>query len=96
MKFKNHVPQTTLALALAFSANLPNASAQKVLTADQTQIVDAVKTIFTAVQADDVALLNRVVAPDFYIYDGGSRFNGDGILDLIKAQQAAKFVTLKD
>ena len=89
MKFKNHVPQTTLALALAFSANLPNASAQKVLTADQTQIVDAVKTIFTAVQADDVALLNRVVAPDFYIYDGGSRFNGDGILDLIKAQQAA-------
>ena len=89
MKFKNRVPQTTLALALAFSANLPNASAQKVLTADQTQIVDAVKTIFTAVQTDDVALLNRVVAPDFYIYDGGSRFNGDGILDLIKAQQAA-------
>ena len=37
MKFKNRVPQTTLALALAFSANLPNASAQKVLTADQTQ-----------------------------------------------------------
>jgi hypothetical protein len=59
---------------------LPNASAQKVLTADQTRIVDAVKTIFTAAQTDDVAMLNRVVAPDFYIYDGGSRFNGDGIL----------------
>jgi hypothetical protein len=69
VKFQNRVPQTTLALTLALSANLPNASAQKVLTADQTQIVDAVKTIFTAAQTDDVAMLNRVVAPDFYIYD---------------------------
>jgi Domain of unknown function (DUF4440) len=89
VRFQNRVPQATLALALAFSTNLPNASAQKVLTADQTQIVDTVKTIFTAMQTDDGAMLNRAVAPDFYIYDGGARFNGDGILGLIKAQQAA-------
>jgi ketosteroid isomerase-like protein len=89
VKFQIRVPQTTLALALAFSANLPNASAQKVLTADQMQIIDTVKTIFAAALTDDVAMLNRVVAPDFYIYDGGARFNGDDILALIKSQQAA-------
>jgi hypothetical protein len=87
--FQIRVPLTTLALTLAFSANLPNASAQKALTADQTQIVDKVQTIFAAALTNDVAMLNRVVAPDFYIYDGGVRFNGDDILGLIKAQQSA-------
>lgn len=89
MIFQIRVPLTTLALTLAFSANLPNASAQKALTADQTQIVDKVQTIFAAALTNDVAMLNRVVAPDFYIYDGGVRFNGDDILGLIKAQQSA-------
>jgi hypothetical protein len=83
------VLRTTFALALAFSANLSNASAQKLLKADQTQIVDTVKTIFAAFQTDDVGLLNTVIAPGFYIYDGGARFNADGIVTLIKAQQAA-------
>jgi hypothetical protein len=53
------------------------------------QIVDAVKTIFAAAQTDDVAMLNTAIAPDFYIYDGGTRLNGDGIMTLIKAQRAA-------
>jgi hypothetical protein len=48
-----------------------------------------VKTIFAAALTDDVARLNTVIATVFYIYDGGARFNGDGIVDLIKAQHAA-------
>jgi hypothetical protein len=83
------VPLTTLALALALPASFSNARAQKVLEAEQTQIVDAVKTIFAAAQTDDVAMLNTAISPDFYIYDGGTRFNGDGIMTLIKAQRAA-------
>ncbi|HET6180358.1 MAG TPA: hypothetical protein VFE61_25795, partial [Candidatus Sulfotelmatobacter sp.] len=70
--------QTAVALVLAFFANLSNASVQKVPTVDPTQIIDTVKTIFAALQADDVAMLNNVVAPDFYIYDGGARFNAEG------------------
>ena len=57
--------------------------------ADQTQIVDAVKTVFAAALTDDTTLLNTVIVPDFYIYDGGARFSGDGIMALIKTQQAA-------
>ena len=89
MIFQIRVPHTTVALVLAFSVNLANASAQKFLTADQVQIVDTVKTIFAAAQTDDVAMLNTVVAPDFYIYDGGARFNAEGILALVNAQYAA-------
>ena len=78
----------TLAFALALSASFLNARAQKSLTADQTQIVDTVKTVFAAALTDDITLLNTVVVPDFYIYDGGARFSGDGILALVKAQHA--------
>jgi hypothetical protein len=74
------------AFALAFSSARAQ---QKPVTADQTQIIDAVKTIFTAALIDDVAKFDSVVAPGFYIFDGGARFNGDAIMALIKAQHAA-------
>ncbi|MEA2260330.1 MAG: hypothetical protein QOJ51_3155, partial [Acidobacteriaceae bacterium] len=45
--------------------------------------------VFAAALTDDAAMLNTAIAPDFYIYDGGTRFNGDGIITLIKAQHAA-------
>jgi ketosteroid isomerase-like protein len=48
-----------------------------------------VSTIFTAARTDDVAKFNSVIAPDFYIFDGGARFNGEAIMALIKAQHAA-------
>jgi Domain of unknown function (DUF4440) len=58
------------------------------MTADQAQVIDAVGTIFTAAK-DDVAKFDSVIARDFYIYDGGARFNGDSVMTLIKAQHAA-------
>src|SRR6202011_2544041 len=80
----------TIAFALVFSANVSTARAQqKLLTADQTQIVNTVSTIFTAARADDVAKFDSVIASDFYIFDGGARFNGDSVMAFIKAQHAA-------
>jgi hypothetical protein len=85
-----HIALATTALALMFSVNPVTARAQqKLVTADQAQIVDTVSTIFTAALKDDVAKFDSVIAPDFYIYDGGARFNGDAIMNLIKAQHAA-------
>ena len=55
----------------------------------EQQIVDTVSTIFTAASTDDVAKFDSVVAPDFYIFDGGVRFKGDTIMAFIKAQHAA-------
>jgi hypothetical protein len=73
--------------ALGLSANVSTARAQqKLLTADQTQIVNTVSTIFTAAPTDDVAKFDSVIASDFYIYDGGARFNGDAVMAMIKAR----------
>jgi ketosteroid isomerase-like protein len=48
-----------------------------------------VSTIFTAARADDIAKFDSVIASDFYMYDGGVRFNGDAIMAVIKAQHVA-------
>jgi ketosteroid isomerase-like protein len=77
-------------LMLTLSANPIAARAQqKPLTVDQARIVDAVSTIFDAALTDDVAKFDSVIAPDFYMYDVGARFNGDSIMALIKAQHIA-------
>jgi hypothetical protein len=83
-------PLAALASVLLVAAKLSAASAQeKHLTSEQKKIVYTVNTIFTAARADDVAKFDSVIAPDFYIYDNGARFNGDAIMALIKQLHAA-------
>lgn len=80
----------TVAVALIYSANVSRAGAQqKPLTHDERQIIDTVSAIFIAARTDDAAKFDSVIASDFYMFDGGARFNGEAIMDLIKAQHAA-------
>lgn len=86
--------QLPIALAVTFalilSPKVTTARAhQKNITSDQRQVVETVSTIFTAARADDVAKFDSVIAPGFYLFDGGARFNGDDIMALIKAQHVA-------
>ena len=56
MSSRHCIALVTIAFALVFSANVSTARAQqKLLTGDQTQIVNTVSTIFTAARTDDVA-----------------------------------------
>jgi len=90
MSSRLRITLATVAFSLIFSANVSTARAQqKRLTSDQSQIVDALSTIFTAAATDDVAKFDSVIASDFYMFDGGARFNGEAIMALIKAQHAA-------
>jgi ketosteroid isomerase-like protein len=56
---------------------------------EQKQIVSTVNTVFAALRADDRGELDSVVAPDFYLFDGGVRLNADSLMTLMKAQFAA-------
>jgi ketosteroid isomerase-like protein len=56
---------------------------------DQKQIVTAVNTLFAALRADDRQELDSVVTPDFYIFDGGVRFNADSLMTFMKSLHAA-------
>jgi ketosteroid isomerase-like protein len=90
MSSLRRVAPATIAIALMLSASISTARAQqKHLTTEQTQIADTVSTIFIAARADDVAKFDSVIASDFYIFDGGARFNGNSIMSFIKAQHVA-------
>jgi hypothetical protein len=76
-------------MALTFFVNVGVARGQqRALTADQTQAVTTVSAIFDAAAHDDLEKFHSVVAPGFYIFDAGSRFDGDSIMTLIKAEHA--------
>ena len=79
-----------LTFALIFSPKVSTARAQqKSLASDQKQVVDTVSTIFSAASTEDIAKLDSVIAPDFYIFANGARFNGDALMRAIKALHAA-------
>ena len=89
MSSQHRTALVAIALAVCFANISPAVAQEKLLTTDQMQIVSTVSMIFTAARSDDVAMFDSVIAPDFYIYDGGVRFNGDTIMAFIKAQHDA-------
>jgi hypothetical protein len=89
MSLELRVTLATIGVLISF-AYISAARAQRdALTNEQTQIVDTVNTIFTAIQTDDAAKLNTVIVPEFYIFDGGRRFNAEQVMAIFKAQHAA-------
>src|SRR5260370_20862628 len=90
MSWSLRVALAIVVFGLILPAHVSTARAQqKLLTSDQRQIVDTMSAIFAAARTDDVAKFDSVIASDFYIFDGGTRFNGDAIMAFIKAQHAA-------
>ncbi len=76
-------------LATAPFAQSPSSGTQAAPDTDRAQIVEALRTVFVAATHDDLALFHRVTAPTFYAFDGGKRFEGDGLMDLIRQLHAA-------
>lgn len=90
MSLLRRIVLAAIAFGLMLFVNVSATRAQqRPLTLEQTKVADTVRTIFVAARADDIAKFDSVIAPDFYIFDGGARFNGDSVMDFIKAQHAA-------
>jgi ketosteroid isomerase-like protein len=90
MSLQLRITRITIGVALMSFVLVSAASAQqKVLTKEQTQIVETVNSLFTALQTEDAAKMNSVIAPGFYVFEGGARFNGEAMMALIKALHAA-------
>jgi hypothetical protein len=94
LSLRHRLAIATISFALIFSTNIFTARAEQSSSPsdkaqDKAQIIDTLSGMFAAARADDVAKFDSLLAPGFYIYDGGARFNGDSIMTFIKAQHAA-------
>lgn len=56
---------------------------------DPTKAVETVRQMFAALTKDDRGLFKSVTATDFYAFDGGKRFSGDELLQLIEHAHAS-------
>ena len=70
----------------AFAADAPACPSEP---ADEAQVVEAMRTFYAALTTDDLPKFQSVIAPGFYAYDGGKRFEGDALSNQIKAGHAA-------
>lgn len=74
--------------AVVLLAAQPAAAAPACAPKAEAPAVNAVVGMYAALKAGDRARWAAVVTPDFYAFDGGAKFTGDGLLALIKTAQA--------
>lgn len=72
-----------VALFAAEEASSPSADAE------ETRVVEVMRTFYVAATNDDLAKFHSVVTDDFYSFDGGARFTGDELMELIKGAHAS-------
>jgi Domain of unknown function (DUF4440) len=53
------------------------------------QVVSAIKSVFAAARADDLAGFNAIAEPEFYAFDGGRLFAGTALMSFIQQAHAA-------
>ncbi len=51
-----------------------------------TEVAQTMRDMYTALKADDYAGFHAAVTSDFFAFDAGKRFDGDALMDLVKAQ----------
>lgn len=90
MLFRIFTLFSTVGVTLVLLPNvLTGKAVQDDLSANQKAVVDTVRTMFAAARTEDVAQFDSVIAPGFCIFDGGSRFTGEALMELLKKQHAA-------
>ncbi len=56
--------------------------------ADQSGVIETVRSLYKAAATDDLAGFQSLILPGFYAYDGGLKFAGDGLMRWVLAAHA--------
>jgi hypothetical protein len=75
-------PRPPRTAVVASDACAPRADAE-------AQVVKRVVEMYAALAADDVTRFRAVVAPGFYAFDGGERYDGDALANMTATAHAA-------
>jgi hypothetical protein len=57
--------------------------------ADKEKVANTMRQMYVAATNDDMTLFHHVAATDFYAFDGGHRFTGDALMELIQSAHKA-------
>jgi len=80
---------SVIVVSLVALSNVSAVGAKACAPEHNEAVVDALHQVFEAASRDDDKLFKEVLAPDFYAFDNGKRFDGMQLPDLIKAAHGA-------
>lgn len=78
-----------IAVLLTFAVGAVAVEQAGPAAAAQAEVVEVVRSMFTALAAEDIPKLREIIAPDFYAFEAGGRVTGDALIDLMKKAHAA-------
>ena len=78
-------------LTCGVSAGAQEGTARAPRADDEIAIVKTLEHMFSAAQRDDLDGFHAVTTKDFYAYDNGKRFDGDGLMEMIKQLHAKSY-----
>jgi hypothetical protein len=70
---------------VSIAASAANSSACTATPEDQSQVVETMRTMYAAATVDDLVKFHTVATPDFYAFDGGQRYDGDALMNMVKS-----------
>lgn len=78
------------AVALVLLAPLAQAAGStcKAPASASADVTATLRAMYAAARTDDLAAFHAVTTPDFYAFDGGQRFDGDALMNLVKRLHA--------
>lgn len=79
-----------LAIVLCIFASTLHAQSPTCAThpEDNTAVADTLRSMYTAAMARDLARFDTLLAPGFYAFDDGERFDGDAVMKNVMTYQA--------
>lgn len=78
------------AVALVLVAPLAHAAGStcKAPASANADVTATLRAMYAAARTDDLAAFHAVTTSDFYAFDGGQRFDGDALMNLVKSVHA--------
>ena len=82
---------TAFSFAMMFFVGAASAYAAPCMTTeeDKGRVVETIRQMYAAAAKDDLDGFHRVTTTEFFAFDGGRRFDGDSLMNLIKTAHDA-------
>jgi len=72
-----------LALGIASGVNAQQARSCRATDADKPAVAETVRAMYAVIKKGDLAGYDAMLAPGFYMYDGGKRWDGDSAMKVM-------------
>lgn len=77
-----------IAIGLLSTAAHATGSICKAPASAEADVTATLHEMYAAARTDDMAAFHAVSTPDFYAFDGGQRFDGDALMNMVKSLHA--------